>query len=117
MKKISLLTICVFLILSIYTTRSYADSLEALYPVYGVNRYNSIYRDESGLVWLGTERGLFVYDGYETVHIKSGEVKNIISIETSKICIMFSETICLYDIVEEHFIQTSLDTADLGNCR
>lgn len=117
MKKISLLTICVFLILSIYTTRSYADSLEALYPVYGVNRYNSIYRDESGLVWLGTERGLFVYDGYETVHIKSGEVKNIISIETSKICIMFSETICLYDIVEEHFIQTSLDKADLGNCR
>lgn len=54
---------------------------------YDANIVNCIEQDDKGLIWLGTKRGLFSYNGYQTHQYTSKTVQSVIQFDEQYLCI------------------------------
>lgn len=65
-----------------------ADSMwfEQITLPYEANIVNYIFQDTQGMIWLGTKRGLFTYDGYTAHRIAEGNIHAIESTDERTLC-------------------------------
>lgn len=96
----------------------HSSQFESFYWGYGANRYASITQDTSGLIWLGTNSGLFCYNGYQFYPAVSGsQVHSILVIDKDNLCFTNETGIVFYQISSGHIVHTPLENLVLGRVR
>ena len=96
----------------------FASKIETFNFGYGANQYTAILQDENGLIWLGSNRGLFFYDGYEAHPFQLGSyVYSIVQIGDDKLCYTDEGGAHLIQLSSEEIIPTALSQAGLGQVR
>ena len=96
----------------------FASKIETFNFGYGANQYTAILQDENGLIWLGSNRGLFFYDGYEAHPFQLGSyVYSIVQIGDDKLCYTDEGGAHLIQLSSEEIIPTALSQAGLVQVR
>ena len=95
-----------------------ASKIETFNFGYGATQYTSIFQDEKGLVWLGSNRGLFFYDGYQAHPFQLGSyVYSINQVNPDQLCFTDENGVHILQLSTERILITSLSEVDLGQVR
>lgn len=84
-------------------------SFKNVFLPHDANLINTIFQDNSGLIWMGTKNGLFSYDGYriQDYTIKSdSDTKNIFSIvqiDSTHLCLGTGRGLLLFNLYTEQY--------------
>ena len=96
----------------------FAFKMETFNFGYGANQYTSILQDKNGLIWLGSNRGLFFYDGYEAHPFQLGTyVYSIVQTDNDRLCFTDEKGAHLIQLSSEQILSTALSSIDLGQVR
>ena len=107
--KIYLLLLCTL----ISTTFVYSSKIETLNVGYGANQYTAILQDSNGLMWLGCNRGLFFYDGYQAHPFQLGRyIYSIMQIDNDLLCFTDETGVHLLNTTTEQIVPTVLQQTD-----
>lgn len=88
----------------------HSSQFESFYWGYGANQYTSITQDNTGLIWLGTNSGLFCYNGYQFYPIVQG-------IHVHSVVIINDDFICFTSETGIHFYETSTGQLTTNPCK
>ena len=95
-----------------------ATKIETLNFGYGANQYTSILQDEKGLMWLGCNRGLFFYDGYQAhPFLLDTYIYSIVQVDDDLLCFTDEHGAYFLQLSTEQLLPTALSTVDLGQVR
>ncbi len=73
------------------------------------NQVNAIFQDNRGMIWLGTKRGLYSFNGYDfheyhdEVYSNQSRVLSIVQIDNNHLCIGTDKGIKWFDLIDESF--------------
>lgn len=74
-----------------------------------VNSINTLFQDERGLLWIGTKKGIFYYDGYDThklavtAEATSYNVTSILQLDEKHLCIGTFQGLLLFNLFTEQY--------------
>lgn len=93
--------------------------LANLYMGYGSSQYSCAAQDPSGLMWIGSNRGLFFYDGFKAwpFVLDGNYIHSLTYMGRNQLCVTDERGAHLIDVVSKKRVSSSLDKADLGRCR
>ncbi len=112
------LLLFLFLIFLSQSLFSNASKIETFNFGYGANQYTAILQDSNGLIWLGTNRGLLFYDGYEMHPFQLGTyVYSIVQIDEDRICFTDEKGAHLIRLSSEEILSSLISTQNLGQVR
>lgn len=75
----------------------------------GGNPVNTLFQDEQGLIWIGTNKGIFYYDGYDThkltitTETASYNVTAILQLDEKHLCIGTLQGLFLFNLFTEQY--------------
>lgn len=55
----------------LFQTNSQYHSFHNVHLPLGANQVNTLFQDKQGLIWFGTQKGVFYYDGYSAYRLKT----------------------------------------------
>lgn len=106
------------------TSPSYAYEDQVLPPQfnniflpYDANSVNCILQDEQGLMWFGTRRGVFAYNGFNTRKIADGNFHAIIKVTDDILCLGGDGGLYWMNIKTEQFESPFPDVPATGEVR
>lgn len=95
----------------IYAAGGRSASLPPVMSVSDANIVYSFFQDEQGMMWLGTKRGLFSYDGYSLQRHASGEygtddnsIQTMVQLERGILCLGTDVGLSWFDLEHERCI-------------
>ncbi len=96
----------------------HSSQFESFYWGYGANQYTSITQDDTGLIWLGTNSGLFCYNDYQFYPIVQGiHVHSVLVINDDLICFTSETGIHFYKISTGQLTTNPYKGMELGRVR
>ena len=75
------------------------------------NQVNTIFQDNSGLIWVGTKNGLFSYDGYRIqdyvleADSETKDIFSIVQIDSVRLCLGTGRGILFFNLFTEQYDQ------------
>ncbi len=87
------------------------------------NQVNAIFQDNRGMIWLGTKRGLYSFNGYDfheyhdEIFSNQSRVLSIVQIDDDHLCLGTDDGIKWFDLTDESFCMLYPETRlDYGVC-
>lgn len=86
---------------------------------YGSSQYSCAAQDPIGMMWIGSNRGLFFYDGFRPypVVLNGNYIHSLTCLPSRLLCVADDKGAYLVDVVAKKRIPSPLDKASLGRCR
>lgn len=84
---------------------------------------NSVFQDDRGMIWLGTRRGLYSYNGYD-IHeflcdqgTEANFISDIIQVDDRLLCLGTDKGLVWFDLFEERFVDPYPELEDINAVR
>lgn len=81
------------------------------------NVVNVVFQDAGGMIWLGTKRGLFSYNGYDARRFSIAIVQTIVQADSLHFYVGTDDGISLFNMRTEQFEPLPDDLANIGAVR
>lgn len=85
------------------------QSFKNIYLPIESNIINIVFQDNTGMIWIGTKRGLFTYNGYQIyklsidLTIEYINVTSILQLNEQYLCIGTDRGLCFFNLLTEQF--------------
>lgn len=88
-----------------FTLQNQYDNFKNIFFPKNANLINALFQDKYGMIWIGTNFGLFSYDGYrvQAAGSVSKSIFSIIQLDDHRLCLATDEGVLYFNLFSEQF--------------